>query len=101
MRDARRIQVSLVYAGPDRVFHADLELPLGAVVQDAIERSAIGNACPEVEILPDRIGVFARKVAFDTRLRDGDRVEIYRPLKIDPKEARRRRARAGPRSAGK
>jgi uncharacterized protein len=42
---------------------------------------------------PARIGVFGRVVSSTTLLRDGDRVEIYRALKIDPKEARRRRAR--------
>ena len=40
-----------------------------------------------------RIGVFGKTVNPDTRLSDGDRVEIYRSLALDPKEARRRRAR--------
>lgn len=87
------IAVSVVYAEPDRVFSADLVLSEGATVEDAIAQSGFREARPEIEIRADRIGIFSRKVALDTRLHDGDRVEIYRPLKLDPKEARRRRAR--------
>ena len=53
-------------------------------VRDALAASGLqGN----------QVGIFGKRVAMDTRLADGDRVEIYRPLKLDPKEARRRRAR--------
>ena len=93
MPDAPRIRVSVVYADPDAVFDVALALPAGATVADAISRSGIHEQRPAIAIRADRLGVFARKVAFDTPLRDGDRVEIYRPLRIDPKEARRRRAR--------
>lgn len=94
MPDARCIHASLVYAGTaDAVFEVELALPEGATVADAIAASGLRAACPEVEIRDGRIGIFARKVARGTVLRDGDRVEIYRPLKVDPKEARRRRAR--------
>ena len=93
MHDVSRIRVSVVYAEPGDAFVAEVSLPDGATVVDAIERSSICLARPDVEIREDRVGVFARKAKFATPLRDGDRVEIYRPLKIDPKEARRERAR--------
>ena len=83
------VRVSLVYAEPERVFSVTLELPDGATVADAIDRSGIQTARPDIDI---RVGIFSRKATRASRLRDGDRVEIYRPLKIDPKEARRRRA---------
>jgi putative ubiquitin-RnfH superfamily antitoxin RatB of RatAB toxin-antitoxin module len=85
--------VSVVCAEPERVFKVDLILPDGATVADAIAQSGIREAWPDLEIRADRVGIFARKASLDTMLRDGDRVEIYRPLKIDPKEARRKRAR--------
>lgn len=94
MPEAARIRVSVVHAEPDRVFSVNLELPPGATVADAIVQSGIRRVRPEVEIRDDRVGIFARKAGLQTVLRDGDRVEIYRPLKIDPKEARRRRASA-------
>ena len=92
MGDKPHITVSVVWAGPERVFDAGLVLPHGSTVADAIERSGIRDARPDVEVRADCLGIFARKVSPDTVLRDGDRVEIYRLLAVDPKEARRKRA---------
>lgn len=83
----------VVYAEPSRVFSVALELASGATAGDAIAASRIRELRPEAIIDPARIGIFAQRVTLDTPLRDGDRVEIYRPLKVDPKEARRRRAK--------
>ena len=96
MRDGSRITVSVVHAEPERAFSVELSLPRGATVADAIERSGIRHARPDIEIRDDRIGIFSRKTSLDAILRDGDRIEIYRPLNIDPKEARRKRARRVP-----
>jgi putative ubiquitin-RnfH superfamily antitoxin RatB of RatAB toxin-antitoxin module len=93
MDEEVRIAVSVVCADPRGVFDAALFLPRGATVADAIEQSGIRKARPDVDIRPEWIGIFARKVSLEALLRDGDRVEIYRPLKVDPKEARRKRAR--------
>jgi putative ubiquitin-RnfH superfamily antitoxin RatB of RatAB toxin-antitoxin module len=95
MPETSHVEVSVVYAEPDRAFRAELSLPCGATAADAIEQSGFRAMHPDIEIRGDRLGIFARRVALDTVLHDGDRVEIYRPLKIDPREARRRRARAG------
>lgn len=92
MADATGLGISVVYAEADRVFEVALRLPAGATVADAIEASGLREARPDIEIRADRLGIFSRKTTFETPLRDGDRVEIYRPLRIDPKEARRRRA---------
>lgn len=87
------IRVQVVCALPDRVFLREVELLRGATVGEAIAASGLREAWPWIGIEPERLGIFARKAGFDTVLDDGDRVEIYRPLKIDPKEARRLRAR--------
>ena len=86
------VRVSVVYATPDRQFLRELELPAGATVGTAIERSAIAADAGIADDALRRVGIFGRLVDHATVLRDGDRVEIYRPLKVDPKEARRRRA---------
>ena len=57
------------------------------------EQSGILQELPQVTFDPARLGIFSRRVAADDVLQDGDRVEIYRPLTLDPKDARRRRAR--------
>jgi hypothetical protein len=93
MPEPATIRVSVICAAPDRVFLRDLQLPEGANVQEAIEASGFRQAWPEMPVGADRLGIFARKVDFSTLLHEGDRVEIYRPLKLDPKEARRKRAR--------
>lgn len=81
------LRVTVVYAEPDRQVTRELALPPGSRVADAIRGAAIEHDAARV-----RFGIFGRLVDATTPLRDGDRVEIYRPLKVDPKEARRRRA---------
>lgn len=94
MPDAR-IRVSVVYATPAGQWLRELELPAGATVRQAIEQSRIVElAGLDGAETPD-VGIFGRRVTHDTLVRDGDRIEIYRPLRIDPKEARRRRAALG------
>ncbi len=88
-----RVRVSVVFAAaPDRIFLRDLELPAGSTVGEAIGAAGVRAKYPQWRIDDAPVGIFSRKTTLDARLHDGDRVEIYRPLKIDPKEARRKRA---------
>ncbi|HUF79593.1 MAG TPA: RnfH family protein [Burkholderiales bacterium] len=89
----RRLCVEIVYALPERQALVALEMEEGATVAQAIERSGILLKFPEIALAHGRVGVFGKKVELDALLRDGDRVEIYRPLVADPKEVRRRRAK--------
>ncbi len=68
----------------------DLQLPPGASVRDALLRSGL---CPKTDGVALKVGVWGQLRALDHVLRDRDRVEVYRPLQIDPKEARRLRHR--------
>ncbi len=92
---AEQITVNVVYAEPERQFVRRVTLSAGSTVMQAIEASGITQAMPGLLIDPERLGIFSRKAAPDQLLGEGDRVEIYRPLTLDPKEARRRRAREG------
>lgn len=87
-----QIHVEVVLAMPERQEIVPLELESGSTVADAIEQSAIVEKFPGVELDPGKVGIFGGKVAMDHVLREGDRVEIYRPLIADPKEVRRQRA---------
>jgi putative ubiquitin-RnfH superfamily antitoxin RatB of RatAB toxin-antitoxin module len=84
------ITVEVVLAWPDRAASRVLSLPEGATIAEAIAVAAIdGSAqCPAVAVH----GLLAKP---DQVLREGDRVELLRPLLADPKDNRRRRARAG------
>jgi putative ubiquitin-RnfH superfamily antitoxin RatB of RatAB toxin-antitoxin module len=90
------IRVEVVYALPERQALVSVELPAGSTVAAAIEASGVREQFPGMEIDPASVGIFSRKVTLDRVLQDGDRVEIYRPLKADPKEARRQRAARKP-----
>lgn len=89
---SRCIRVQVVCALPQRHWLRELELPTPATVADAIRASGIEQALEGLQVDPSRVGVFGRPVALDWPLHEADRVEIYRPLRCDPKEVRRRRA---------
>ena len=88
-----QIHVEVVLAMPERQEIIPLDPDSGSTVADAIEQSAIVEKFPGFELDPGMVGIFSGKVAMDQVLREGDRVEIYRPLIADPKEVRRQRAR--------
>ncbi len=90
------LELELVYALPDRQHVVALTLPAGATVADALR--AVSGVAPfdalDLDAVP--VGIFGDRVSRDRQLADGDRVEIYRPLAEDPREARRRRAARQP-----
>lgn len=86
---------------PRQVQEWVLDLPEGAIVRDALQASGWGQALSPEAIGQAEIGVWGRRCALDQPVREGDRVEIYRPLVVDPKVARRERFRKqGARAAG-
>jgi putative ubiquitin-RnfH superfamily antitoxin RatB of RatAB toxin-antitoxin module len=88
-----RIAVEVVCATAQRQLLRRVSLPAGSTVMQAVEQSGLLQEMPEVAFDPSRLGIFSRRVTADDLLHDGDRVEIYRPLTLDPKDARRRRAK--------
>lgn len=90
---AERIRVEVAVALPESQELIDLELPSGATIADAIEAADVARRFPQLEIHHRRLGVFGRPRPPDHVLADGDRVEIYRTLTVDPKEVRRQLAR--------
>lgn len=88
------ITVEVAYATPAKQSLLKLTVSQGCTVGEAIEQSTIRQEFPDLEVDPASVGIFSRKVTLDQPLRDGDRVEIYRPLVADPKESRRKRAAA-------
>lgn len=86
------IHIEVVLAMPEKQELVALELATGATVADAIKKSGIVAMFEGFELDASKVGIFGEKVALTQELRDGDRVEIYRPLLVDPKEIRRQRA---------
>ncbi len=86
------IHVEVAYARPEHQVIIPLEVPLGSSVEDAIRASGILDTYSEIDLAQNKVGLFGKLTKLDTTLRAKDRVEIYRPLIADPKEARKRRA---------
>lgn len=102
MADAGQVRVTVMYSPePRRVHEWTVALPTGATVLGAVQACGVTAACLGLDAGSALVGVWGRKVRLDLALRDGDRVEIYRPLTVDPKVARRERfRRQGVRAAG-
>ncbi len=86
-------EVVFAVAGEQRL--VTVSLPPGSTVADAIEASALQAHFAEHDLAAMSVGIWGRPVSRKQTIADGDRVEIYRPLEIDPREARRRRAALG------
>ncbi|MEO8835595.1 MAG: RnfH family protein [Caldimonas sp.] len=78
---------------PDVAEEVALDVAAPATALDAIRASGLLERHAELDLDTQAVGVWGRVCALDTLLREGDRVEIYRPLAMDPNEARRLRAR--------
>lgn len=90
-----QITVEVVLAMPDSQAMLEVSIPEGAVVAEAIEKSGIAARFPQLDVSNLIPGVWGNVVSRGHRLADGDRVELYRPLQIDPREARRQLAQSG------
>jgi putative ubiquitin-RnfH superfamily antitoxin RatB of RatAB toxin-antitoxin module len=86
------MHIEVVLAMPEKQELIMLDLATDATVADAIEQSGIVAKFDGFELDEAKVGIFGQKVSMAQTLRDGDRVEIYRPLLADPKEVRRQRA---------
>ena len=94
----QKIEVSIVYACKQQQWLKELTIQRGASVSDLIEQSGFLNEIDDLfnqSIEELSVGIYAKKTTLDELLENGDRVEIYRPLKADPKDVRRQLAELG------
>ncbi|MES2935111.1 MAG: RnfH family protein [Pseudomonadota bacterium] len=89
---ADTISVQVCYAKLHTQFLRAMQLPAGSTLEQAIHASGVLAIVPEIDLSGCKVGIYSHIKPLNTILRDGDRVEIYRPLIADPKESRRRRA---------
>jgi uncharacterized protein len=89
----KMIRVEVAYALPDKQKILSLEVEEGSSIQSVIERSGILILFPEIDLSTQKVGVFSKAKELTDSVNEGDRIEIYRPLLINPKEARRKRER--------
>ena len=87
------MKVAVVLALPGRQAVVELDLAEGATVAEAVAASRLASRFPEIGIDALTPGIWSRACTWEQRLREGDRVELYRPLQADAKGMRRARAR--------
>lgn len=88
-----RWAIEVVYALPQRQVVLQLKVDPGTTLRQAIEQSGILRQFPEIQLQHGGAGVFGTARGLDEPVGEGDRIEIYRPLRSDPKELRRQRAK--------
>ncbi len=76
------MQIEIIYAGDCDVYREQFDMPEATTVINAIARSGLHQAHPELDWTINKVGIFGKLVQEDTLLREHDRIEIYRPLKI-------------------
>ena len=92
---AHRLEIEVVYAKADHQALVAVSLDEGATVEQAINASGLLQQFSEMDLASQQVGVFGQSRRLEDQLKNGDRVEIYRPLLQDPMEARRKRAVTG------
>ncbi len=93
MAQPKQITVEVAYASVDRQELLTLQVEEGAKIETVIDRSGILEIFPDIDLTKQKVGIFSKIKKLTDPVQEGDRVEIYRALLIDPKEARRKRAR--------
>jgi len=86
------LQVWVSYGTAERVFLHAMQVAPGTTIGQAIETSGVLAEFPDINLVTQPVGIYAKKQSLDTTLRERDRIEIYRPLIADPKDSRRKRA---------
>lgn len=92
MSDDTTIGVEVAYATPDKQSIVPLTVPVGTTALAAAQQSGLDKQYEDLSIDDSKLGIFGKAVATSQVLKEGDRVEIYRPLIADPKEVRKARA---------
>ena len=85
------LEIEVVYGLPDKQVLKKMNVQNGCTAREAVCQSGLDEIFSELDLQTAPLGTFGKSVKDETLLRDKDRIEIYRPLLIDPKEARRKR----------
>ena len=94
------IMIEVSYASTREQLIISIKVPENINVKQAIEKSGIQKKFPEIDLGINNVGIFGKQTTLGHSLKNKDRIEIYRPLIIDPKELRRKKAAEGKKKGG-
>lgn len=89
----KQIKVEVAYAKPGEQKIIALRVDEGCTIGEAIELSGVLEVFPEIDLGSQKVGVFGKVKKLTDKVKEGDRIEVYRGLIVDPKEARRKRVK--------
>lgn len=89
------MQVGVAYAEFDQQVWLKLEVPKDSTLIDAIHQSGILARFPHIDLKRHKVGIFGRFAKLNAPLHHGDRIEIYRPITVDPTKVKRRKLDLG------
>ncbi len=92
MVNDRMLLVEVAYARPDEQVILEIRVARDTTIEQAVRASGILERFPEIDLRTNKVGIFGKLTPLTARVRNQDRVEIYRPLLADPKQTRRQRA---------
>lgn len=92
MSEEKLMTVEVAYAQPHKQALLEVEVPVGATALQAAQQSGIAGKFADIDLDNAKMGIFGKVVSPKQVLKEGDRVEIYRPLQADPKDVRKARA---------
>ncbi len=98
MAGAEAFEIEVVYALPGTQRVVTLRVEAGTTAEQAVRQSGLASEFPEIDSAEIKLGIFGRRIDPEERVHPGNRIEIYRPLQVDPKAIRRLRAGARPRA---
>ncbi|MBK5939865.1 RnfH family protein [Halochromatium roseum] len=84
------MHIGVAYADKFKRTWLSLDVPDGSTVREAIEHSGLLRQYPDIDLDIQRVGIFGKLSKLDAKVKEGDRVEIYRPITVDPETVERR-----------
>lgn len=84
------MNIGVAYADKFKQVWLKLDVPEGATVKEAIEKSGLLTQFPEIDLNKQKVGIFGKLTKLDAKLEEGTRIEIYRPITADPETVERR-----------
>lgn len=85
------MNIGVCYAEAERQLWLRLEVPDESTIQEAIELSGVLKQYPQIDLTTQKVGVYGKLAKLEAPIKEGDRIEIYRKITVDPQQVQRRR----------